>query len=124
MREPFLIIEKMNAMPSRKNIFVITFLFAVLLSLSSNIKAQNSVLINFGSNTCSGSYDASFSLIKNPLTSTPILLCNCDLSNQLVDYFNVFVAYNPKNNKVYIAGVTSTSWMSKHFASFIVLPIL
>ncbi len=115
MREPFLIIEKMNAMPSRKNIFVITFLFAVLLSLSSNIKAQNSVLINFGSNTCSGSYDASFSLIKNPLTSTPILLCNCDLSNQLVDYFNVFVAYNPKNNKVYIAdirnGIETKIWV-------------
>ena len=69
--------------------------------------AQNSVLVNFGSNECSTSSVPSFSLIKNPLSAGTSLVANCNMSTQLQDFFSVFVAYNPKNNKLYIADVRS-----------------
>jgi hypothetical protein len=76
--------------------------------------AQNSVLVNFGSNTCSGTAP-SFSLIKDPFSATPTALTNCDLSVQLPDYYNVFIAYNPSNNKIYTAdirnGVQTKIWL-------------
>ena len=74
--------------------------------------AQNSVLINFGSNTCINSGAPIFSLINNPLSGTPAALTDCNMSAQLLNIYNVFIAYNPKNNKVYIADVrtlTSTN---------------
>lgn len=67
---------------------------------------QNSVLINFGSNTCTSTTEPSFSLIKDPLGS-PVFISNCNMQAQLPDFFSVFVAYNPANNKVYIADVRS-----------------
>ena len=69
--------------------------------------AQNSVLVNFGSNECSTSTIPSFSLIKNPLSIGTSLIANCSMSTQLQDFYSVFVAYNPKNNKLYIADVRS-----------------
>ncbi len=88
--------------------------FLVVLLLAQPSFAQNSVLVNFGSNTCSG-VDASFSLIKNPLTATPSALTNCSLAAQLPDYYNVFIAYNPSNNKIYVAdirsGIRSDIWL-------------
>ena len=37
----------------------------------------------------------------------PSALTNCSLLNQLPDVYNVFVAYNPKNNKIYVADIRS-----------------
>ncbi len=71
-----------------------------------SIAQQNSVLINFGSNTCTAPLEPSFSLIKDPLGS-PVFISNCNMQAQLPDFFSVFVAYNPANNKVYIADVRS-----------------
>ncbi len=88
-----------------KNYFA-TFLILFFLN-NNNIYAQHSVLINFGGNSCTASLFPSFSLIKNPLTTNPVLLSNCDMSQQQPDIFGVFVAYNPKNNKVYIADIRS-----------------
>ncbi len=88
-----------------KNSFAI--FFPILFLLFGNLYAQHSVLINFGSNTCNTSFTPSFSLIQNPLSTNPVLLSNCDMSQQQSDIFAVFVAYNPKNNKVYIADIRS-----------------
>jgi hypothetical protein len=75
------------------------FLFTNILS------AQNSVLVNFGSNTCTTSSIPNFSLIKSPLTGLPVMLANCDLSAQTANFYSVFIAYNPKDNKIYLADI-------------------
>jgi hypothetical protein len=67
--------------------------------------AQNSVLVNFGANNCSSSSAAGFSFIKNPLSASPVLLSECPMTAQMPNYFSVFIAYNPKNNKLYVADI-------------------
>ena len=67
--------------------------------------AQNSVLVNFGGSACNNSSLPWFSMIKNPLTASPILLANCNLAAQTANIYSVFIAYNPANNKVYVADV-------------------
>jgi hypothetical protein len=71
--------------------------------------AQTSLLVNFGSDNCvPGSYNnPGFAIIKNPLTGNPEVLANCNMKPQLNDFFAVFIAYNPKNNKIYVADVKS-----------------
>ena len=69
------------------------------------LTAQNSVLINFGGSACNNSSLPWFSMIKNPLTASPVLLANCNLAAQTANIFSVFIAYNPANNKVYVADV-------------------
>lgn len=83
--------------------------FLVLLFLSNTAFAQESLLVNFGSNACSptGYLSPGFSIIKNPLTGAPQVLADCDLASQVPDFFAVFIAYNPKNNKIYVADVRS-----------------
>lgn len=68
--------------------------------------AQNSILVNFGSNACSNTVPG-FSLIKDPLSAAPTTLTDCDLSAQLPSYFSSFVAYNPADNKIYMANISS-----------------
>jgi len=93
--------------------FRAAFLFVAIFLLHS-AGAQNSILINFGSNSCASSVP-SFSLIKNPLSATPQAIANCDLSQQQSSYYSVFIAYNPLNNKVYLAdnksGVNTNVWV-------------
>src|SRR5215203_2294932 len=67
--------------------------------------AQNSVLINFGSSTCYNSAAPFFSLLNNPLSGFPTMLAGCDMIGRVPNISNVFIAYNPKNNKVYVADV-------------------
>ncbi len=80
-----------------------------LLCLISNYTAlsQNSVLVNFGSANCYNAGAPSFSLINNPLSVSPSVLATCDLTAQLPDFFSVFIAYNPRSDKVYVADVRS-----------------
>ncbi|KAA9035879.1 T9SS type A sorting domain-containing protein [Ginsengibacter hankyongi] len=80
-------------------------LFALSIALSYTSVAQNSLLVNFGTSSCSGSGEPAFSLIKNPLTDSTSSLITCSMANQVPDIFAVFVAYNPKNNKIYIADI-------------------
>ncbi|MEP7109352.1 MAG: T9SS type A sorting domain-containing protein [Ferruginibacter sp.] len=82
------------------------FLFVCLICSYSSY-SQNSVLVNFGSATCYNTNAPVFSLINNPLSVSPSLLTTCDLTTQLPDFFSVFIAYNPRNNKVYVADVRS-----------------
>lgn len=86
----------------------------IALFLQQYAFAQNSILINFGSNSCASNVP-SFSLIKNPLSASPLAITNCDLSQQQSNYFSVFIAYNPLNNKIYLAdiknGVNTNIWV-------------
>jgi hypothetical protein len=75
------------------------------LLITNFLAAQNSVLVNFGSNTCTTSDIPNFSLIKSPLTGLPVMLANCDLSAQTANFYSVFIAYNPKDNKIYVADI-------------------
>ena len=65
------------------------------------------MLVNFGTSSCSGSGTPYFSMIKNPLSGLPAVMAGCNFSQQVPDIFSVFIAYNPKNNKLYIADVRS-----------------
>lgn len=80
-------------------------LIILIATLSNTSLAQNSLLVNFGSASCNGSGEPAFSLIKDPLSDTASNLLTCSLANQVPDIFAVFVAYNPKNNKLYAADI-------------------
>jgi hypothetical protein len=88
-----------------KIFFTRYFLLLLWLIIGNESFSQNSLLVNFGSSTCSNAADPSFAIIKDPLTSTPTLLANCDFSAQLGDYHGVYIAYNPKDNKLYISSI-------------------
>ncbi len=82
-------------------------LLIICVVVSNESIAQNSILVNFGSTSCTGSGEPAFSFINNPLSNSPSLLDTCSLINQLPDIFGVFIAYNPKNNKIYVADIRS-----------------
>ncbi len=89
-----------------KRIFISGLAWLSVLLLTTNTAlSQNSVLINFGSNTCYNATSPVFSLLNNPLGVAPTSLASCNLAAQLPDFFSVFIAYNPKNNKVYVADI-------------------
>ena len=89
-----------------KNFIRKSFTLIILgAALSNTSLAQNSLLVNFGSASCNGSGEPAFSLIKDPLSDTASNLLTCSLANQVPDIFAVFVAYNPKNNKLYAADI-------------------
>src|ERR1700761_1591303 len=79
--------------------FLLLLLFIITRTYSF---AQNSILVNLGSANCSTPTSPVFSLFGSPLTAAPSVLALCDLSDQLPDYYNTFIAYNPKDNKIYI----------------------
>jgi type IX secretion system substrate protein len=78
-------------------------LLCLVLLCNTECYSQQSILVNLGSADCATPTSPVFSLIRNPLgPPAPSLLANCDLSAQLPDFFFVFIAYNPKDNKIYI----------------------
>jgi len=79
----------------------------IIITVSQPSVAQNSLLVNFGTVSCAGSGEPAFSFIKDPLSNSPSPLITCSLATQLPDIFAVFIAYNPKNNKTYIADISS-----------------
>ncbi len=81
----------------------IALLFSVIIYHTS--VAQNSLLVNFGAHSCNGPGIPVFSFIKDPLSDTSSELINCDLAAQLPNIYGVFVAYNPKDNKIYVADI-------------------
>jgi type IX secretion system substrate protein len=82
-------------------------MFIIFICIGNASSAQNSLLINFGANSCSGPGDPVFSLIKNPFSDVTSPLNTCSVSAQVPDIFAVFIAYNPKNNKMYLADIRS-----------------
>ena len=79
----------------------------ISVMIANACTAQNSLLVNFGTNSCSGSAAPAFSLIKDPFNISPLVLTNCKVASQVPDIFAVFIAYNPKNNKIYLADIRS-----------------
>ena len=79
----------------------------IIITISHTCGAQNSLLVNFGAGSCTDSSVPVFSFIKDPLRVTPSPLITCSLASQLPDIFAVFIAYNPKNNKIYVADIRS-----------------
>ena len=79
----------------------------ICIGASNKTIAQNSLLVNFGSSSCADFSQPTFSLINDPLTVSSSAFTNCSLVNQLPDIFAVFIAYNPKNNKIYVADISS-----------------
>jgi hypothetical protein len=98
----------------RKFSTLIVALLFFFLFIGNAIYAQNSVLVNFGGNNCDASSLPWFSLIKQPLTAAPTLLANCNVAAQTASFYSVFIAYNPKDNKIYLAdnrdGVQTKIW--------------
>ncbi len=82
-------------------------MFITSVMIANTCTAQNSILVNFGTSSCSGSGSPALSLIKDPFTNSPSALTNCNVANQVPDIFAVFIAYNPKNNKIYLADIRS-----------------
>lgn len=84
------------------------YFYVLLLTIINTFfsSAQNSLLVNFGATNC-GNNPPSFSLIKNPLSGNPEVLNTCALHTQLPDFYNVFIAYNPKDSKIYVADIRS-----------------
>jgi len=93
--------------------FSVAFVFAALFAFKQST-AQNSLLVNFGSNSCNSDVPF-FSLIKNPLSPAPQVISSCDVSQQQSSYFSVFIAYNPLNNRIYLAdiknGINTNIWV-------------
>lgn len=93
--------------------FSVALVFAALCVFKQSA-AQNSLLVNFGSNSCNSSVPF-FSLIKNPLSLTPQAIASCNVSQQQANYFSVFIAYNPLNNRIYLAdiknGINTNIWV-------------
>lgn len=89
-----------------KKIYSIHLLLIFIFCCVGNdwANAQQSLLVNLGSNICANPDSPAFSIISDPF-GTPSVLSNCDLHDQLVDYNNTFIAYNPKDNKIYINDV-------------------
>ena len=89
-----------------RNFFTLKSLSLFIFTLCSySASAQNSLLVNFGNTSCSSPGLPGFSLIKNPLTPASSVLTSCNLSAQLPDFYNVFIAYNPFDHRIYIADI-------------------
>lgn len=80
-------------------------LVAMLLCFPFWLIAQKSVLLSLGTDTCGSFFQPRFFSLKDPLTNSPQLQSNCGLSSISPDPFNMFVAYNPANNKAYVTDV-------------------
>src|SRR5450432_1924774 len=82
-------------------------LLVIGIAASHTSVAQNALLVNFGTNSCTGSGEPAFSFIQNPLSVSPSPLITCSLAGQLPNIYAVFIAYNPKNNKIYVSDIRS-----------------
>lgn len=87
-----------------RKIFALLWLISFLTTRECD--GQNALLINFGTNSCTDSVP-SFSLIRDPLSDTSSALTSCKVSAQVPNIFSVFIAYNPKENNLYLADVRS-----------------
>ena len=87
-----------------------TSVFAVFFYVTSfsQSKAINSAVLNFGSSFCGDRYGVTFSLIGNPLTN-PYIMSSCSINPPFGDVFSKFIAYNPRDNKVYVNDISGNT---------------
>ena len=87
---------------------VVIFIVIVFVCASafSQSKAISSAILNFGSNTCGNNTNVEFTLIGKP-TTAPYAMANCIINPPFNNVFSRFIAYNPKDNAVYINDIQS-----------------
>ncbi len=90
-----------------KKLLCLLFVFFTMLYIecSAQSPAVQSALINLGTNSCGSSSPVTFSSIGNPNTN-PYTIASCDLSSIFSDIYNKFIAYNPKDNKIYVNDIS------------------
>ncbi len=92
----------------RKKIKCLVVSLLILCSSSySQSKAISSAILNFGSTVCGNTTQVQFTLIGTPLTA-PYAMADCDINPPFADVFSRFIAYNPKDNRVYINDIKSS----------------
>lgn len=69
-------------------------------------KSINSAILNFGSTSCGNTSAVTFSLIGNKPITGPYQMSNCAINPPFSDVYSKFIAYNPKDNKVYINDIS------------------
>lgn len=84
----------------------ILFILTAYTCSYSQSKAISSAILNFGSNTCGNSTNVEFTLIGKPQTA-PYVMSNCIINPPFNDVYSKFIAYNPKDNAVYINDIQS-----------------
>jgi hypothetical protein len=90
-----------------KKLFAYLLAFGIIYHAQAQTpSAQNSVLVNFGSPTCANSAAPSLSLIGGPLVTSSVL-SNCDLTTLFPNFYGIFIAYDPKDNNLYLADINS-----------------
>ena len=83
------------------------FTCSLALFIWGSLSAQNSLLVNFGNDICNNNTTTpEFSIINNPLSGSSTVINKCSMVPQLPDVYDVFIAYNPKDNKIYIADIS------------------
>ena len=88
----------------KQKLLILFITLLAVFTISKTTVAQNSLLVNLGGATCGGgTTDAIFSFIKDPLGADPSALITCSLDSELLSYYGAFIAYNPANNKIYVA---------------------
>jgi len=92
-------------MKNLHGLFVLCLLFSLSIQSFAQSAAVQSAIINFGTSTCGDNSNVSFASIGNPNTN-PYLISNCVLTSVFPDVFNKFIAYNPKDNKIYINDIS------------------
>ncbi|MCU0395398.1 MAG: hypothetical protein MUF29_05790, partial [Chitinophagaceae bacterium] len=95
----------MRIAPKRKRFLLICLTTFALVTAF----AQQSMLVNLGSATCTNATAPSIAVIRQPLSASPLVLAQCSMSPQLPDYYSTFVAYNPADNKLYLCDIRSGS---------------
>jgi hypothetical protein len=108
-----------------KKLFTILLIAVVCQTFAQS--SQKSLLINLGRDSCTGG-STSLSVIGNPL-GTSSILSKCNLATAPgLSIFNVFVAYNPKDNKLYVAdnstGTTRVWTIDEGFPGSIACPVI
>ena len=70
-------------------------------------RASNSVLVNFGRQTCAGATSGSdITLFDAAQSVSPNLFLQCNTTAALGNIFSKFISYNAINNKLYINNIT------------------
>jgi hypothetical protein len=87
----------------------VMLIFVLIASSFNSIgqKASNSILVNFGRQTCAGSTTGSdITLFDAAQSVSPGLLLQCNTTTALGNIFSKFISYNAINNKLYINNIT------------------
>jgi hypothetical protein len=92
----------------KKSTFLGLLLTLIYSAGNAQSKAISSAILNFGSDNCGDRTTVTFSLIGNPLGATPYIMAGCAINPPFENVFSKFIAYNPKDNKIYINDIKTS----------------